>query len=170
MQPKQSPWRTCSDPLRPVSTWPRLKSTPWWRKTATLASSSPPCTWTWPERQVNGRKWRRRSGKALPGQTPHAENFHEELWSYFEKQDVGPPGWRPESTWGCERTLTDWAAGAGGLWPTHVHFTHRLIDARLTGRNQQEMKDAVTQPNYHRCFCVAGNVYLSLIYLKYFFN
>lgn len=112
MQPKQSPWRTCSDLLCPVSTWPKLKSTPWWRKTATLASSSPQCTWTWPEGQVNRleeenkmKKWCIQTQKvAKLWWDKH--NFNEELWSYFGKQD-GAPGWRPESTWGCERTLTD---------------------------------------------------------------
>lgn len=44
-RPKPSPGRRWSTPDSPVSTWPNPKSTPWWRKTATLASSSPAHTW-----------------------------------------------------------------------------------------------------------------------------
>lgn len=42
MRLKPSLWRTWKTPASPVSTWPGARSTPWWRKTATPASSSPP--------------------------------------------------------------------------------------------------------------------------------
>lgn len=45
MRPKPSPRRIWNTPASPVSIWPRRRSTPWWRKTATLAFSSPPPTW-----------------------------------------------------------------------------------------------------------------------------
>lgn len=50
MQPKPSQRRTWSIPANPVSIWPKPKSTPWWKKTATLASSSPAHTWSSAER------------------------------------------------------------------------------------------------------------------------
>lgn len=59
-RPKPSPRRTWSTPDKPALSWPSLKSTTWWRKTVTLASSNPPRTWRSAEkpRQPNGQRQR----------------------------------------------------------------------------------------------------------------
>lgn len=116
-QPKPSPRRTWSGPLRPASTRPRLRSTSWWRKTATPVSSSPQCTWIWPERPERAKS-RRTFIQAADTSSPQGGgrfSSHQRSQGRFRRsRNPGPKESSDESwTYLVTHTLIRVGAGAG---------------------------------------------------------
>lgn len=186
MWPKPSQKRTWSIRASPVLTWLKPKSTPWWRRTATPASSNPPRTWNSAERprrakdfSIEDLSWKQQAwcdhsskGHKLTDAQQRLEGFR---WNSYLSQrsfctvscgviseDPHVSGSKLEAKgtlWLWEETDTDWAAGDDCLWKRHVYCTYGATVAWSI-----KCRDSFTQQNYHLERCLVFSVALMFIY------